>query len=282
MLKKNKNYRYGEKLSYNVSAQVRYYSEIKKLIDDMATKTQKKVLALFRAPVAQKFKNQQAEAAAMDAGVSDDAKKLIGKLQKEFKALFTTKAPIFSVRMIAQADKSSSVALTRSIKKLVDAVTVKMDFIPKGLKQITKSILAENVSLITTIPEEYFKNITGVVMRSITTGMGMDELTRHLHKYYGTATNKARNVASDQSRKAYNAINKQRMMAAGYKEFEWLHSGGGLHPRKDHIAMDGKIYSFDKLPVIDKETGERGIPGQAINCKCTMRPVYRLENEGKI
>lgn len=278
MPKKNKNYRYGEKLSYNVSAQVRYYSELKKLIDDMVLKTHKKVLALFRSPVAQKFRGQQVEAAAMDAGISDEAKKLMGKLQKEFEALFTKKAPIFAEGMVKQANKSSSVALNRSIKELTGAVTVKMDFIPRGLKQITQSILAENVSLIKTIPAEYFKNITGVVMRSITTGMGMDELTRHLHEYYGAVTNKARNVASDQSRKAYNAINKQRMMASGYKEFEWLHSGGGLHPRKDHIAMDGKIYSFDELPVIDKKTGERGIPAQAINCRCTMRPVYRLEN----
>jgi hypothetical protein len=27
-------------------------------------------------------------------------------------------------------------------------------------------------------------------------------------------------------------------------------------------------------PSLTKSTGERGIPGQAINCKCTMAPVF--------
>lgn len=282
MPKKNKNYQYGDKLAYNVSAQIRYASAIRTLINQMATETQKAVLGFFKKPVAKNFKEQQQEAAAMDASVSDDAKKLIGKLQKKFDELFTTKAPILAVKMVEDANRSSSVALNRSIKKLTGALTVKMDFIPKNMTQIVKSLITENVSLITSIPENYFKNVTGAVMRSITTGTGMDQLTRNLQKYYGTEDNKARNVAADQSRKAYNAINKQRMMAAKYIEFEWLHSGGGLHPRPEHVAMDGKIYNLAKPPVIDKKTGERGIPGQLINCRCTMRPVYRLENGERI
>ncbi len=282
MPKTNKKYRYGKKLNYNVSAQVRYSNEILALIQQMAVKTEKAITSFFKKPVAKDFKEQQNRAAAMDASIADDAKKLIGKLQKEFEALFGKKAPILANKMVKDADKSSTVALNQSIKKLTDAVTVNMNFIPKGMKQVVKSLITENVSLITTIPDDYFKNVTGAVMRSITTGGGMDELVRNLHKYYGTSDNKARNVAADQSRKAYNAINKQRMMATNYKEYEWLHSGGGLHPRPDHVAMDGNIYSFDKPPVIDKKTGERGIPGQAINCRCTMRPVYRLENGEKL
>jgi uncharacterized protein with gpF-like domain len=43
--------------------------------------------------------------------------------------------------------------------------------------------------------------------------------------------------------------------------------------------MDGKIFSFDDLPIIDRKTGERGIPGQAINCRCTMTPVYEFDSE---
>jgi len=282
MPKKNKNYRYGKKLNYNVSAQIRYFSDIHSLIKKMSDETEKAVLGFFHKPVATKFKTQQQEAAAMDSGISDDAKKLIGRLRKKFEELFTTKAPIYAKKMVDQATKSSSVALNQSIKEITQALSVKMDFIPKGMNQIVKGLINENVSLITTIPEQYFRNVTSAVMLSITTGTGMDQLTRNLQKYYGTVNNKARNVASDQSRKAYNAINKQRMMAAGYQEFEWLHSGGGLHPRPDHVAMDGKIYSFSKPPVIDKKTGERGIPGQAINCKCTMRPIYRLENGERI
>jgi len=69
------------------------------------------------------------------------------------------------------------------------------------------------------------------------------------------------------------------MEKVGVKKFKWLHSGGGQKPRKDHIEMNGNIYSFDDLPVIDKRTGERGIPGQAINCRCRMAPVIEFDND---
>src|SRR5690606_26092523 len=136
----------------------------------------------------------------------------------------------------------------------------------------------ENVSLIKSIPEKYFTDVTGSVMRSITTGQGIKDLITQIEKYDGITERRAKNIALDQTRKAYNMINKQRMMTAGFKKFKWLHSGGGQHPRKDHIAMNGNVYSFDDLPVIDKKTGERGIPSQLINCGCVMQPVYEFED----
>ena len=42
-------------------------------------------------------------------------------------------------------------------------------------------------------------------------------------------------------------------------------------------GLNGGIFDFDNLPVIDEKTGERGIPGQAINCKCRMRPIVEFE-----
>jgi len=40
-----------------------------------------------------------------------------------------------------------------------------------------------------------------------------------------------------------------------------------------------EIFSFDDLPVIDRRSGERGIPGQAINCRCRMAPVIEFDND---
>lgn len=54
------------------------------------------------------------------------------------------------------------------------------------------------------------------------------------------------------------------MKSAGVKKFQWLHSAGGRDPRPLHIndypsGLNGGIFSFDDLPVIDEKTGERGI-----------------------
>jgi SPP1 gp7 family putative phage head morphogenesis protein len=198
----------------------------------------------------------------------------MNKLKDKYTALFDDQAPFLAKELVSRSEKQSRNSLKDSFKGLINEYTLSPNYLPAGVKEVAKSTIAENVSLITTIPEEYFKNITGAVMRSITTGYGVSELKNYLTKFYGESSRKAKNVALDQTRKAYNNINKQRMMAAGLNSFEWIHSGGGLKPRQEHIELSGKIFSFDDLPVIVPSTGEKGIPGQAINCGCTMRPVY--------
>jgi SPP1 gp7 family putative phage head morphogenesis protein len=153
------------------------------------------------------------------------------------------------------------------------------------MEDIAKAIVEENVSLIKSIPQQYFKDITGSVMRSITTGAGMSTLLPQIQKYNAMTERRAKNLALDQTRKAYNGINKQRMQSIGVKKFEWVHSGGGQHPRRSHIALGGRVFSFDDLPVINKEQVDagyegpvRGIPGQAINCRCTMIPVIEFDD----
>jgi hypothetical protein len=73
-------------------------------------------------------------------------------------------------------------------------------------------------------------------------------------------------IARDQVRKVTTAINVERAKSAGITKFRWRHSGGGSEPRQDHVDMDGMIFSYDDPPVIDERTGERGYPGQLINC----------------
>ena len=67
--------------------------------------------------------------------------------------------------------------------------------------------------LIKSIPEQYFKDVTGSVMRSITTGNGLADLVPEIKKYDGQTERRAKLLALDQTRKAYNSINKQRMQS---------------------------------------------------------------------
>lgn len=275
--KRNKKYVYGKPLNYNAGAQGRYVSVLVNLVRDMAKEVNREIIMFFKSPVPKQYFLSQ-EIAAMDASVADDAAKLMNKLQKKFEALFSKKSLPISETMVKEMNRSSESALKLSIKELANMIGVQPNFIPSGVKEALKAAIADNVSVIKTIPVEYFRNITNAVMRSITTGTGVDQLITNLEKYYGSSTKKAYNVAMDQTRKAYNSINKQRMINVGYKKFEWLHSGGGLHPRKYHIEMNGKVYTLDPPPIIEPSSGERGFPGQLPNCRCTMVPVYEFPN----
>jgi SPP1 gp7 family putative phage head morphogenesis protein len=118
--------------------------------------------------------------------------------------------------------------------------------------------------------------VQGAVMRSITTGNGMQDLVPYLQKHKGITLRRARMIAQDQTKKSFSYLSKARMEASGVLQYEWLHTSGSRHPRKLHIAMNGHIYRYDDPPVIDEKTGERGIPGQAINCACRMRPILNF------
>ncbi len=268
----------GNALNYNISAQKRYSKSIMILINRMTRTVNREIEKLFQSKEAKEFYMEQKKM-AQDASIASQAKILTNKLMSRFSWLFNDRANDLAESMTNQALGSSRVNLALSLKKLSGGLTINTNFMTGDLSEIVKSIVAENVSLIKSVADIYLSNVQKAVLRSITFGKGLQELVPQLQKFQGMTERHAENVALDQTRKAYNSINKARMEKVGIKSFKWLHSGGGQKPRQDHIDMNGNIYSFDDLPVIDKNTGERGIPGQAINCRCRMSPVIEFNEE---
>lgn len=260
----------GTRLAYNAGIQADYVRAVKALLTSMIEQVSNDAIKFFEKPLAREF-------IAQDASIASQAKILTDKLTKKFDQLFNDKAKPIAEKMVKQSSTASAASLGRSLKKLSSGVTLKTDILTGPLKEVLKASITENVELIKSIGADYLSNVKKQVMRSITTGNGLADLIPALKRYKGITERHAKNMALDQTRKVYNQLNQGRLEARGLKKFKWLHSGGGQKPRKDHIAMNGKIFSFDNLPVIDQKTGERGIPGQAINCGCTMTPVITLE-----
>lgn len=259
----------GTGLFYNASLQREYVAILKKNYDVMIKDVESRVIKLFESETAEEFY-------AQDASIASQARILTNELINKYKRIFSRKAPLIAERMIKKSDKLSRVNLQTSLKTLSGGVTIKTNVLTTPLKTIVTASVAENVALIKSIPQDYLVRVQKLVLRSITVGEGVKTLIPALKKYKGITDRHAKNLALDQTRKVYNSFNAGRMQKVGIKKFEWLHSGGGQKPRKEHIAMNGKIFSFDELPVIVPKTGERGIPGQAINCGCTMRPVLEI------
>lgn len=260
----------GGLLNYNIGYQKKYESELNGVFTAMFKKVEKELLKLFKSPTAKKYY-------AQDASLASQVKIIMNKLKKVYLPFFDKKAPLLAKSVTKKAIKLSTINLKSSLKELSGGATLKTDFLTENLNEVVKAAVNENVSLIKSISAQYLKDVEEAAYRSITTEGGYPQLLKALQNRKEISLRHAKNVSLDQTRKIYNYINRERMQAVGVESFEWIHSGGGQRPRKDHIEMSGKIYSFNNLPIIEKKTGERGIPGQAINCKCTMRPVINLE-----
>jgi SPP1 gp7 family putative phage head morphogenesis protein len=260
----------GAALRYNASVQEKYKLMLTALVKKMARDTEREIAYLFTidSPVG-----------VMDESLASQARIITNKLTKKFDTLFGRKAPLLAERMIKNTNRVSNTALKGSLKKISEGLVLKNNLMTGRLREVLKATVAENVSLIKSIAQDYQGRVQKAVLRSVTSGNGLQDLMPALRKYEGISYRKARFIALDQTRKTYNNINADRMQKVGVQKFEWVHSGGGDKPREDHIAMSGNIYSFDNLPIIDEKTGERGIPGQAPGCRCIMVPVYEFNEE---
>lgn len=264
----------GTTLANSAAIELRYVQSMKKLVNRMTRIAEREIKKLYSTPDAKDY-------FATDASIASQARILINALSAKFDDMFGEAAQLMSSKMVNQANTASKTALAQSMKELSGGLTVQTHIMSADLHETVKASIAANVQLIKSIPQTYMQRIGGAVLRSVTTGQGLADLMPQIQKYGDMTERKAKNIALDQTRKTYNNINADRMRKVGIQKFEWIHSAGGLHPRQDHIEMSGNIYSFDDLPVIDKNTGERGKPGDAPNCKCTMRPILEFDDMQK-
>lgn len=272
----------GYKLSYNASQQEKYERSLSVLVIAMVNETRKEVFKLFRSPLSKDYFKKQ-ESIAMDASLSSQARILMNALTLKFSQLFDSRSGALAKTMVIGASKTSKSTLHRSLSQLSGGLSLNTGIVSEGMEDVAKASIEENVSLIRSIPEQYFKDVTGSVMRSITTGRGIQDLIPDIEKYEGQTKRRARNIALDQTRKAYNSINKQKMVALGITKFEWLHSGGGQSPRDSHQKISGHIFSFENLYEEQAALGvpekDRGLPSVPVNCMCTILPVIDLSGE---
>lgn len=268
----------GTRLNYNVSQQLRYVRALRKLTRVMTNEVTRNIMALFKTKHSKEYFEIQQQA-AMDASITSKAKKLMNKLTRKYTQLFKQKAPTLAENMLNGSLKTSETTLKTSFKQLSGGLTLNTGIVPAGMQDAVKAMIQENVALIQSLPVEYMNDVQGAIMRSIGMAEGAPDIEAKLIKYAGMCNRRAELVALDQTRKVYSGINKMRMQAVGVKKFEWVHSGGGQHPRESHQALDGQIFSFDDLPLKGEEGFVNGqYPGQAINCSCTMIPVLEFED----
>ncbi len=174
-------------------------------------------------------------------------------------------------------------ATHQSFEQLSGGLSIKTSALTPALKEQLKTAVSVNVAHITSITTSSLDKLTSATYRSIMDGRGLADLVPFFQRHNEISKRHARNVALDQTRKAYTSLTKARMQNANVSKFEWLHSGGTQSPRQYHLmrapaGLNGGVFSINNPPIIDKQTGQRGLPSQLINCTCVMIPVLAFDH----
>jgi len=128
--------------------------------------------------------------------------------------------------------------------------------------------IEENVSYITTIPEQYHERITGVVLQGTKNGQSIRDMAAEIRKVYNVSEKRARFIARDQAGSLTGQLTSRRHQAAGVTRFIWRTSEDE-RVREEHDDFNGREYSYAE------GAGPRKLlPGRDYNCRCTAEPIF--------
>lgn len=215
---------------------------------------------------------------ALDKNAATILQEVMNKLGKQWLSKFDDAAPKiadgFAKKVLRHADGSFSHALRKA------GFSVKF----QTTKAVDDALAAEtfaNVSLIKSIPQKYLHDVQGKIMRSITGGRSMKELTKDLEQVYGLTYKRAALIARDQNNKATAVIHKTRQKEVGISRAVWIHTAASVHPREEHERWGEEEKTYDIEQGMWSEVDEEYVwPGTPINCGCTsMSVVPGLDDE---
>ncbi|WVH05503.1 hypothetical protein KKJFFJLC_00013 [Vibrio phage vB_VpaS_PGB] len=262
----------GEPMKPNERSMQREVDKVEKMVDRLNRDVSREVMKLFNSNLAK-------ESVAMDASISSQASMLMNALSKKWEKRFSEFAKEFSKGMVDKQLKGTSRDLKNSLEKLSGGLSIKTDTMSQRTIDIARASVDQSTSLIKSIQSDYIDSVREGLMRNITdSSQNFSSLKESVHSLlsdrYKVQKNKAKNTTLDQIRKTYQGISDQRMRDANVTKYEWVHTGGSKEPRSYHRdVLNGQIFDLNDPPVIDLRTGEKGHPGDAINCKCIKRPI---------
>lgn len=220
-----------------------------------------------------------------------------GVLTREATATIVTEAPAVEVASVGHALDAARSAFARKYpreklaqivqpvatdlarfqaeqlnRQLREAVTVDVVGSEDWLPPVISAFTQENVSLIKSIPADYFSDLEKKLSADLADGVRWEELASTIQERYGVAERRAELIARDQAGKFFGDLNRVRQVDLGIVGAIWR---GMLDNRErdEHIAREGQ--SFDWETGIDGET-----PGQPVLCRCNGEPdLQRLINE---
>lgn len=250
----------------NVGIGVWYRQQLEWLVDEMNASVQYWLKASYR--------NNEPLILAQDELPAQALWKSMRLLRKRWQKNFDEAAPKMASHFIKKVETRTKAQLTQILRDAGMSVEFKMTRVQAdGIR----ANIHENVSLIRSIPQKYFTQIEGLVMRSVQAGGDMYTLSQALQNEYGKTKKRAKLIARDQNNKATAFLTRTRQTEMGIGEAIWLHSHGGKVPRPTHLRNNGKRYDIKRGwydPDADGKGKGRYIhPGELINCRCVSRSV---------
>lgn len=249
----------------NAGLEALYRKRMTALVDEMAASVEHWVAAAYRA--------NEPRALAIDEAPADALMRAVRSLAKRWLGRFEAAAPRLADWFAQSARNRSDEALRRILREGGFTVRFKLT---AAQRDVMKATVAQNITLIKSIPAQYFDQIEQSVMRSVQVGRDLGGLTKELREHFGVTKRRASFIARSQNNMATAVLARTRQTEVGITHCMWIHSGGGREPRASHVkAGREKIVYAVSEGWYDPNEKKYILPGELPNCRCVSRPLIK-------
>lgn len=211
---------------------------------------------------------------AQDATPFGDQRELFGelsKLREKWARYFKKRAKELATDLVQAAYVANKTAWQQRVKKEGFDIPMQLTAAQRTILDVK---VVDNVSLIRSIPEQYFQRIEGDVSRGFLAGRDLDSISKDLRKTGHVTRERAALIARDQSNKLTAQMNGARQGELGIRYAYWKHSTVDKDPRVNHLRASREKWIYDTAVGIN--FGDQFgvvLPGVAINCRCGSRSI---------
>lgn len=200
---------------------------------------------------------------------ADDIQAVLEQIRNEHLELAGRRASVLASDLTDRVNEQNRQKFYASVESVVGVNLAAV--VDEGkLTRILKLKTSENVSLIKSIPEDYFKQIETLVYENVIQGRtSAKSMIEELRELGAKTDRRAKFIARDQTAKLNAALNRERNQALGITEYVWKTSRDE-RVRESHRKRNGKTFRWDDPPSGGAAAG--GHPGESVNCRCVAFP----------
>lgn len=170
-------------------------------------------------------------------------------------------------KMLVEVNQQDRKAWATLTEQMSQALRQEIRNAPTG--QVMQGLLAEQVTLIKSIPLDAAKRVHELTLQGIEDGTRASEIAKEIQRSGEVSESKAKVIARTEVSRTASTLTEARARSVGSEGYIWRTSGDS-DVRHSHAEMNGKFVRWDTPPTLDKMTGHAGcFP----NCRCYPEPV---------
>lgn len=174
------------------------------------------------------------------------------------------------VAEVAARDRKAWMSVSREMGK---AVHREIANAPTGA--VLRQRLADQVSLITSLPTEAADRVHKLTIDGLTKGMRASEIADEIMKTGEVTRSRAELIARTEVSRTSTEFTRARAESIGSTHFIWR-TAGDSDVRPSHRALNGKAFPWNDPPECDP--GHHALPGAIWNCRCYAEPILKDED----